>query len=365
MKTVFLVDDDITNLKIGISVLGDKHNIITLNSGARLIKMLTSTIGSANLPDLILLDIDMPEMNGFETISRIKEVEKLREIPVIFLTAKTSDKNELEGLDLGAVDYITKPFTATLLSKRIEIHLQLAEQKKELIRFNTLLKEMVDEKTKAVIELQNAILQTIAEMVDYYDDSTGSHIVRSQNYLRILIESLQKSGYEHDALADIDVELVVQSSQLHDVGKIAIDDKILRKPGKLTDEEYEKMKKHVLAGGKIIEKIKTRTTQHKFLEQAMIMATMHHEKWDGSGYPHGLKGEEIGLLGRLMAIVDVYDALVSERPYKPAYSHEKAVEIIRISSGTHFDPILVGAFLSVSDEFKKISNMSREGAHDE
>lgn len=360
MKTIFLVDDDIANLKLGSSVLGELYNVITLNSGTRLLKMLLSSVDAANLPSLILLDIDMPEMNGYETISRIKKIDALSEIPVIFLTAKNNNENELKGLALGAIDYITKPFSAALLLKRIEIHLQLLEQKQELVRFNTNLQEMVDEKTLAVVELQNAIVQTISEMVDYHDDTTGSHILRTQAYLRILIEGLQKSGFKHNLLSNMNVELILQSSQLHDVGKIKVDSSILRKPGKLTDEERAEMEKHTIAGGEIIEKIKERTSQHEFLEQALIMATTHHERWDGSGYPYGLKGEDIKLQGRLMAIVDVYDSLVSERPYKPAYSHEESVEIIRISSGTHFDPELVEAFLSVSDDFKKITDSRRE-----
>ncbi|MCL2399927.1 MAG: response regulator, partial [Defluviitaleaceae bacterium] len=248
MKTIFLVDDDIANLKLGSSVLGELYNVITLNSGTRLLKMLLSSVDAANLPSLILLDIDMPEMNGYETISRIKKIDALSEIPVIFLTAKNNNENELKGLALGAIDYITKPFSAALLLKRIEIHLQLLEQKQELVRFNTNLQEMVDEKTLAVVELQNAIVQTISEMVDYHDDTTGSHILRTQAYLRILIEGLQKSGFKHNLLSNMNVELILQSSQLHDVGKIKVDSSILRKPGKLTDEERAEMEKHTIAG---------------------------------------------------------------------------------------------------------------------
>ena len=348
-KTIVLVDDDLTNLTIGSNTLEKHYNVITLNSGARLLKLLEKMI-----PDLILLDVDMPEMNGYETITRIKSNKKIGSIPVIFLTAKNDGESELEGLSLGAIDYIAKPFSPPLLLKRIEVHLLVESQKQELINFNDHLQEMVDEKTRTVVELQNAVLKTMAELVECRDDITGGHIERTQNYLRILINALLKDGLYSDELSTWDIELVLQSAQLHDLGKIAIDDIILRKPGKLTDEEFEKIKVHTIFGEKVIERIKKSTSQQAFLEQARILASTHHEKWDGSGYPNGLKGDKIPLQGRLMAIVDVYDALVSDRPYKRAFFHEQAVDIIRKDSGVHFDPALVDVFLGVSDEFKKV-----------
>ena len=349
-KSIILVDDDPTNLTIGINTLENIYDVVTLNSGARLLKILDRKI-----PDLILLDVDMPDMDGYETIKIIKKNKALEHIPVIFLTAKTDNDSELEGLSLGAIDYISKPFSPPLLLKRIEVHLLVEKQKRELINFNEHLQEMVNEKTKTVVELQNAVLKTMAELVEFRDDITGAHIERTQKYLRILINALIDSGMYKDEISTWDIELILQSAQLHDVGKIAIEDIILRKPGGLTDDEFEKIKVHALFGYEIIERIKKNTTQHDFLNHAGIMASTHHEKWDGSGYPHALKGEEIPLQGRLMAIADVYDALVSERPYKKAYSHEKAVEIIKKDSGTHFDQVLIDLFLSVSDEFKKIA----------
>ena len=348
-KNIILVDDDLTNLAIGSNALEEYHNVITLNSGARLLKMLEKKI-----PDLILLDVDMPEMNGFETIAHIKSNKKLEHIPVIFLTAKSDSASELEGLSLGAIDYIAKPFSPPLLLKRIELHLLVESQRQELIEFNENLLAMVDEKTKTVVELQNAVLRTMAELVECRDDITGSHIERTQNYLRILIDALCKSGLYRDEVSSWDVELILQSAQLHDVGKIAIEDTILRKPGKLSEEEFEKIKTHTIFGEKVIERIKESTSDQAFLEQARILASTHHEKWDGSGYPRGLSGMEIPLQGRLMAIVDVYDALVSNRPYKKALTHKQSVDIIKNSSGVHFDPALVDLFLSVADEFNKV-----------
>ena len=369
-KTIFLVDDHIANLKIGASALTELYNVTTLNSGAKLLKMLEK-----NSPDMILLDIDMPEMSGYEAIRHIKSNEKTKHIPVMFLTGQTDNQSELEGLSLGAIDYITKPFSPPLLLKRIEVHLlvesqknELMEQKHELIikseeleKFNTNLQDMVNERTQTVIELQNAVIKTMAELVEYRDEVTGTHIEATQNYLRIMVEALIRNNLYKEEVSLWDVELILQSAQLHDVGKIAIEDSILRKPGMLSPEEYEKIKTHAIFGETVIEKIKKSTTNHDFLEQAQIMAITHHEKWDGSGYPNGLKGTEIPLQGRLMAIVDVYDTLVSERPYKRAFHHEEAVEIIKGSGGSHFDPDLVELFLTVSDEFRMVANAEDAG----
>jgi len=350
-KTIFLVDDDPTNLTIGSNALEEYYDVVTLNSGERLLNVLKKKI-----PDLILLDVDMPEMNGYETIGHLKSDPLFSQIPIIFLTAKSDSDSELEGLSLGAIDYVIKPISPPLLVKRIEVHLLVESQKRELTRFNNNLLEMVDAKTKMVVELKNAILKTIAELVECRDDITGSHIERTQSYLRILINAMRKNDLYMDEISTWDEDLFLQSALLHDVGKIAIDDSILRKPGKLTIEEFEKIKVHASFGGQVIEKIKKNTLQQDFLEQARILALTHHEKWDGSGYPQGLKGMAIPLQGRLMAIADVYDALVSDRPYKKAFAHEEAVGIIKNDSGTHFDPALVELFLGVSDEFNLVND---------
>jgi putative two-component system response regulator len=353
-KTVFLVDDDATNLTVGKSALIEHYKVFTLNSGELLIKMLEKTI-----PDLILLDVEMPGMNGYETIKAIKGKKETEHVPVIFLTAKSDGKSELEGLSAGAIDYITKPFSPPLLLKRIEVHLlveyqkqELKAQKEELINFNNNLQSMVEAKTKTVMELQNAVLKTMAELVEYRDDITGGHIGRTQNYLKILINSMQECGLYKEEVSSWNINLVLQSAQLHDVGKIAIKDVILLKPGKLTDEEFTQIKEHTVFGEKVIDRIKESTSEEAFLEYAKTFAVSHHEKWDGTGYPKELKGYDIPLLGRIMAIVDVYDALVHERPYKKAFSHEKAIEIIADGKGTHFDPLLIDLFLSISDKFK-------------
>jgi len=347
-KIVFLVDDDITNLTVGKAALAEYYKVLTLDSGERLLEVLEK-----NIPDLILLDIEMPEMNGYETIKAIKNRKETKHIPVIFLTAKNDGDSELEGLSLGAIDYIAKPFSPPLLLKRIEVHLLVETQKQELRNYNDHLQEMVETKTKSVVKLQDAILKTMIKFVERRDYITGGHIERTTHYLNILLKAMQKHNLQREKISSWNFDLILQSAQLHDVGKIAIKDNILQKSDSLTFEEFEEMKKHTIVGEEIIEEIKRNSEEQTFWEHAGIFATTHHEKWNGSGYPKGLRGEEIPIQGRLLAIADVYDALVSERPYKKAFSHEEAVDIISEGRGTHFDPQLVDLFLSVSDEFKK------------
>ena len=352
-KTIFMVDDDITNLTMGNDALCEIYDVFTLNSCSRLLKMLEKRI-----PDLILLDVEMPEMNGYETIKLLKENEKTRNIPVIFLTAQSDTESELKGLSLGAIDYIIKPFSPPLLLKRIEVHLLVEYQKQELVSFNKNLQKMVEERTKTVVELKDAFLKTMAELVECRDYITGGHIERTQYYLGILLDTLKKNDSYKNEISSWDTDLIVHSAQLHDIGKIAIRDSILQKPGPLTEEEFAEIKTHVPVGERVIDKIKESTTEREFLEQARILVATHHEKWDGSCYPRGLSGEEIPLQGRLMAIADVYDALVANRPYRKAISHNEAVDIIMQNSGRHFDPALIDLFLSISAKFSEFAALN-------
>lgn len=346
-KKIILVDDDITNLTVGKNALSDAYDTLTIPAGEKLLHLLETVH-----PDLILLDVNMPDMDGYEVIRRLKQNDKTADIPVIFLTAQSDVASELQGLTLGAIDYISKPFSPPLLLKRIETHLLVMEQQKELKRYNDNLQEIVREKTKIVVELQNAVLSTVAELVECRDDVTGGHITRTQNYLRILLDEMLLQHVYFDEVSQCEIELLLLSSQLHDVGKIMVPDVILKKPGKLTSEEFDLMKHHPAWGARIIEMIGQNTREKNFLLNARIFALYHHEKWDGTGYPLGLSGERIPLLGRLMAIADVYDALVSKRPYKEALEYEQANEIIRQGSGTHFDPLLVDVFIAVAHQFE-------------
>ena len=356
-RKIMLVDDNTTNLSVGKSALQGNYDVLTVNSGERALQLLEKI-----LPDLILLDIDMPVMDGYETIKRIKANEVVSQIPVIFLTAKDDVDSELDGLSLGAVDYIAKPFSIPLLLKRIELHLliqdqkmRLAEQKDRLQDFNENLQKMVEEKTGKILRLQDIFITTFSELVEFRDEATGGHIVRTQLYLKALVENMIKRNIYPGVLEAKDIAWLMQSSQLHDVGKINIPDNILNKQGKLTNEEYDMMKKHTVIGREAISKITDRVEESEFLKYASIMAYSHHEKWDGTGYPLGLAGEDIPIQGRLMAIADVYDALISERPYKKAFTHEDAVEMIVDGKGTHFDPQLVELFQDISSEFFEIS----------
>jgi putative two-component system response regulator len=295
----------------------------------------------------------------FNTIKILKSKPETKDIPVIFLAAKAESDEELTGLSLGAIDYITKPLRPHLLLKRIEVHLLVETQRRELEKkaaelknFNDNLQKLVEEKTASIIDLQNAMLKTIAELIEYRDGITGSHIERSQKGIKILVEEIMKSGVYSEETKDWNVDLLLQSCQLHDMGKISINDSILKKPGKLDEEEFRNMKKHVTFGTRIIKKIETLAKESDFLRYAKVFAACHHERWDGTGYPLGLKGKEIPLLGRAMAIADVYDALVSVRSYKKAYTHEKKKKIIAKGNGTQFDPALVEIFIRSAEQFR-------------
>jgi putative two-component system response regulator len=349
-KTIFLVDDNMTNLTVGKNILSSKYNTFTIPSGEKLFQILERLT-----PDLILLDVEMPEMDGYEVLRRLKEDGKTAGVPVIFLTIKNDTNSELKGLSLGAIDYIYKPFSPVLLLKRIEVHLLVETQRQTLKHYNENLELMVREKTVTILDLQNAMLSTIANLVEYRDDITGGHIERTSMYLKILLDAMEAQHVYPDETKNWDRDFILQSCKLHDVGKIRIRDSILCKPGKLTGEEMEEMKKHALYGVAIIEAIEKNAKESSFLEYAKTFAGTHHEKWDGTGYPYGLKGNGIPLEGRLMAIVDVYDALSSPRSYKKPFSHEESMRIIAEGRGTHFDPVLVDLLISVSGEFAAVS----------
>jgi putative two-component system response regulator len=351
---IFLVDDDTTSLKMGRTALSDTYDVFTAPSAEKMFALLAQ-----HCPDMILLDIDMPGMSGYEAIKLLKQNDATRGIPVIFLTGMSNADDEVNGLSLGAVDYISKPWRPALLLKRIELHLlfeaqkqTLKDQQKQLRNFNENLMAMVEKKTQTVMELQKAIIKTMTELVEYRDDITGSHIEHTQMGTQILIDALLKHNDYHPQITAWDIDLLLQSSQLHDVGKIAISDNILRKESALTADEFEEMKKHTTFGVAVIEKIEESTKESEFLNYAKIFAGWHHEKWDGTGYPHGTRGKNIPLQARILSIVDVYDAITSERSYKPARPHQDALQIILDGRGTQFDPALVDVFMSVQGQFK-------------
>jgi len=353
---IILVDDVQANLTIGRDLMKPFYEVYPAPSVEKLFELLENLS-----PDLILLDIMMPGLNGYEAIKKLKADPRYADIPVIFLTSQDDESSEMEGFDLGAMDYVTKPFSGPLLLKRIANQLLIVKQKKELLANQAALKDYADnlekkvhEKTSEVIDLQNAVMSTVADLVEFRDKLTGGHITRTQSYLQELFNEMVRAGIYTEEISKWNIEFFLPSAQLHDVGKIAITDLILNRPSKLTPEEFEIMKTHVPVGVDAIEHIISKAKEHTFLNHAVLIAGTHHEKWDGSGYPKGLKSTDIPIEGRLMAIVDVYDALISARPYKIAFSHEQACKIIEDGAGTHFDPVLIEVFKRVKGEFEKI-----------
>ncbi len=350
MKKIMIIDDNITNLNIARKALCDEYSVVLIKDA----KMVLAEIPNTK-PDLILLDVEMPELSGFEVIEKIKDElpEPYKSIPVIFLTAKDDGVSEFQGLNLGAVDYVRKPFSAALLKKRVELHLKLHS-------YNTDLKRMVKEQVAHIEELQYAVVYAMSEMVERRDHTTGGHILRTSEYLKALMKQLIKDSPYSQELSAYDLDMYCYAAQMHDVGKICISDQILLKEGKLTSEEYDIMKKHTSFGWDIIISSVKDVHNFTFLELAAMFAISHHEKWNGTGYPKGLKEQAIPIGGRMLAIADAYDAIISKRPYKAAKTHNEAVEIIVKDSGQHFDPFMVNAFVAVSDEFEEISKINAE-----
>ena len=335
MKTIFVVDDSDTNLSMAENALEKSYQVMTLPSAMKMFSLLEKIT-----PDLILLDIEMPEMDGFEALLYLKSSPSHKDIPVIFLTGYTDDEIEAYGFELGVVDFIAKPFSTPVLLNRIETHLEIDE--------------LIRERTAKIKRLQNGIVNVLADVVEERDKMTGGHNDRTAMYVRILLKAMEKRGVYTDELRRWDMEMVVSSARLHDVGKVHIFDTVLNKPGKLDSKEYEEMKLHSTEGARIIDRMIKQTGEEDFLHNAKLFAEYHHERWDGSGYPHGLAGTEIPLQGRIMAIADVYDALVSSRSYKEPLTEDEAINIIAMNAGKQFDPKIVEVFLEVKDQFKAV-----------
>ncbi|MFC1798529.1 two-component system response regulator [Thermodesulfobacteriota bacterium] len=341
--TVLIVDDTETNVDILVETLGDEYDVSVAMDGESALESVAE-----GHPDLILLDIMMPGMDGYEVCETLKKNEDTRQIPVVFLTAMAEEQDEARGLDLGAVDYITKPFSPELVKSRVRNQL-------ELKRYRDHLEELVQERTRELELTQEITIESMASLAEYRDPETGGHIKRTQNYVKALATKLMQHPRFSNLLDENAVKQLYKSAPLHDIGKVAIEDSILLKPGKLTDEEFDKMKAHTIFGGDAIRASSKKLGVLSFLHFAEEIAYTHQEKWDGSGYPKGLKGEEIPFAGRLMAIADVYDALISKRVYKAPFSHSKAVAIIQEGSGQHFDPDMTEVFLEIQEDFRKIA----------
>ncbi|HEX4909218.1 MAG TPA: two-component system response regulator [Permianibacter sp.] len=348
---ILVVDDTPDNLTLMSGLLRDRYKVKVANSGAKALQLVRD-----QQPDLILLDIMMPDMDGYAVIRELKALPSARHIPVIFLTAKSEIEDERFGLELGAVDYITKPISPPVVLARVHTHLQLKLAADFLRDQNSYLEAEVARRTGEVQAIQDVTIMAMASLAETRDNDTGFHIRRTQHYVRVLAEALRKLPKYQEVLTDKVIELLFKSAPLHDIGKVGIPDRILLKPGKLSDDEFQQMKTHTLLGVEAIERAEQELGMPvEFLHYAKEIARSHQEKWNGSGYPDGLAGDAIPLSARLMALADVYDALISARVYKPAFPHAKAREMILAERGQHFDPDVVDAFIAQEEQFIAIA----------
>jgi len=353
---VLVVDDNAENRVLLHSLLKPHFQVLIATNGTQAIEA-----ASKHTPDIILLDIMMPVMDGYEVCQRLKSDPITETIPVIFLTAKSQIEDEERGFAMGAVDYILKPISPPILLSRVNNHLRLKQAMNSLSRHNDQLEEKVKLRTHELESFQGATISAMASLAETRDNETGNHIRRTQRYVKALAEELIRLNLYQGQLSEEHVIPLYKSAPLHDIGKVGIPDQVLLKPGKLTEEEFEVMKDHAKLGREVIETVEQSINfSNDFLVYAKEIAYCHHEKWDGSGYPQGLKGEEIPLSARLMAIADVYDALISKRVYKPPFSHEKAVQIIIEGRGQHFDPVLIDTFSAMSQTFRMIADEFRD-----
>ncbi len=357
--TVLIVDDAVMNVDVLVSALGDNYDISVAMDGESALEIIKGEI-----PDLILLDIEMPGIDGYEVCRRLKKSSEYKSIPIIFLTGLTSIRNKTKGFELGAIDYVTKPFEINEVNARVKTHLELAVARHELKNHNELLEQRVWERTRELAITQDVTIQSLASLAEIRDDETGNHIKRTQDYIRILAKYLATIPRFDSILNPHYIELLYKTAPLHDIGKVGIPDKVLLKAGKFTDKEFELMKSHTILGKDALDIAQESCgviDSPDFLKIARDIIYSHHEKWDGTGYPQNLMGEQIPLAARLMAVADVYDALVSKRVYRPALSHENAVKIIETGKGVHFDPDIVEGFLKLEKQFKQILHKFNNG----
>jgi putative two-component system response regulator len=339
--TIMIVDDTPANLALLQDMLHmENYRVLAFPQGALALKA-----AEKSPPDIILLDIVMPEMDGFEVCRRLKADEKLKDIPVLFISALSDNIDKGRAFEAGGIDYIIKPFQFEEVHARVGAQLRLAMAKRELQHHNETLEEKVREKVAELKAAQMAIIDAVSSLAEIRDSDTNEHIGRTKRICTILMENLRRTPKYAQLIDEKFIEKVAAAAPLHDIGKVAIPDAILLKPAKLTPEEFEIMKTHSAIGADALKAALARDGQNDFIATGMNIARYHHERWDGNGYPDGLSGEDIPLAARIMAIADVYDALRSRRPYKAPFSHEESIRIIQQGSGAHFDPNLVEAFM--------------------
>ena len=350
--TVLVVDDAPENLLVLAQCLAELYRVRAAKDGPSALQIAASD----PRPDLILLDIVMPDIDGFEVCRRLKSDPATADIPVIFLTGRSLAEDEQRGFALGAVDYISKPISPPVVRARVKTHLQLKASADFLKDRNQFLQQEVTRRTEEVRAIQDVTVHAFASLAETRDNETGNHIRRTQHYVRILATQLHTHPRFKSELEPASIELLFKSAPLHDIGKVGIPDRILLKPGRLTAEEFEIMKTHTTLGCESIAEAEKRLKKPvEFLRYAKEIALSHQEKWDGSGYPEARRGTDIPLSARLMAVADVYDALISRRVYKEPFSQQQSITIMREGRGSHFDPDILDAFLAHTDEFRAIA----------
>jgi putative two-component system response regulator len=347
---VLVVDDKTENLQVLSGMLRDSgYRVRPVPSGALALQAI-----ALEPPDIILLDVMMPDMDGYEVCRRLKKDEETRNIPVVFLSALAETFDKVTAFSVGGIDYITKPFQFDEVRVRIETHLSLRKMSRELERYSNNLEEIVKSQIRELRESQMAIIFALAKLAQSRDDDTGKHLDRVQAFCQTLADLLSMDpGYAKEIDRNF-LREIVQASPLHDIGKVGIPDGILLKPASLTPDEFEVMKTHTTIGARTLEEVRERFPHNGFIAMGIEIARSHHERWDGSGYPQGLAGSEIPLSARIMALVDVYDALRSTRVYKKALPHEESIRIIARSAGSHFDPEMAAIFLEHEEEFREM-----------
>jgi putative two-component system response regulator len=349
-QTVLVVDDAETNVAYLVDVLADEYDLSVAMDGSTALEEVR-----LRPPDLILLDILMPGMDGYEVCRLLKSDPETRQIPIIFLSAIDQAEAKSRGFEMGAVDYVTKPFNVAELQARVRTHLALQRATLALQQQNERLEEKVIARTREIELTRDVTFHALATLVDCRSPETGAHIHRTQAYVQVLA-SRQQGDPRFPELMDSEyVELLHKAAPLHDIGKVGVPDNILLKPGRLTPEEFEQIKLHPILGRDALLLPEAQMGTSRFLQVARELIYSHHERWDSTGYPEGLRGDSIPLPGRLMAIADVYDALITPRVYKEAMPHDEALRIMKEGIGRHFDPVLGDAFLKCHGEFRTIA----------
>jgi len=350
-KTVLVVDDDKTIHALLAATLRKDCRVVTAASGEEALKK-----AAESAPDAVLLDIMMPGIDGYETCRRLKSNGSCEQMQVIMVSAKSSREEQMRAFEAGADDYVVKPFDPCELRSRIHLHFELQEAlgnvaavRAEIASHSSKYRQLAAERTRQIIATQDLAIFTLAKVAESRDQQTGEHLLRMRYVCQQVAKQLQRGGPYADQVDQEFLENLYRSSPLHDVGKVAIKDAILLKPGPLTPDEFEEMKRHSTLGADILDEAIGQSPYGGFLEMAAVIARYHHERFDGTGYPEGLSGTDIPLAARIVAVADVFDALISVRPYKPAYPPPDAVMMIEIESGRHFDPVIVDAFLACVD----------------